>query len=127
MYISRSVIKPAVVLAALYCGTTAASPTVAHVAGNLELEGSGNKITATLDCVGGNAAIRGSANVLNITGKCSSLKLNGSGNKITIEFGPAAKVDIYGSSNAIVWTSTDGKPPTINYVGSANTVTPQVQ
>jgi hypothetical protein len=119
-------IKPALFLAVLYCGTMA-SPIVAQVAGNLELEGTGNKINATLDCVGGNATIKGSANVLTITGKCSSLKLAGTGNKITIEFGPAANIDIYGTSNTIVWTSTDGKPPTVKYYGTANTVTPQVQ
>jgi hypothetical protein len=96
MYMSRSVIKLALVPAVLYCGTMAASPAVAQVAG-LKLDGSGNKIIATLDCVGGNAEIKGSANVLTITGKCSNLKLEGSGNKVTIDFGPAAKVDILGS------------------------------
>jgi len=124
---SRSVIKPTLVLVALYCGSMAVSPTVAQVAGNLELEGTGNKITATLDCAGGNATVKGSANELTITGKCSSLKLNGTGNKITIEFGPAAKVDINGTKNTIFWTSTNGTPPTVTYVGTANVVAPREQ
>jgi hypothetical protein len=124
---SRTGINPALFLAVLSCGTIAAYPIAAQVAGNLELEGTGNKINATLDCVGGSATIKGSANELTITGKCSGLKLTGTGNKIAIEFGPAANIDINGTKNTIVWTSTDGKPPTVKYYGTANIVTPEVQ
>jgi hypothetical protein len=81
--------------------------------------------TATLDCVGGKAEIVGNNNALTITGRCSNLDLAGSENKITIEFGPAAKVSIVGSNNAIIWTSVDGKPPTISSVGAANALTPR--
>jgi hypothetical protein len=75
--------------------------------------------TATLDCLGGKAEIVDGDNVLAVKGKCSDLDLAGSGNTITIEFGPAAKVSILGSNNTIVWTSVDGKPPAINMSGQA--------
>ena len=48
---SRSVIKLALVLAVLYCGTLATSPIVAQVAGN-EANFRNSAQTATLDCVG---------------------------------------------------------------------------
>jgi hypothetical protein len=80
-----------------------------------------------LDCVGGKAAIMSSNNELTLTGKCSSLDLAGSGNKITIDFAPAAKVNISGSVNAIVWTNADGKSPTIIDVGSRSMLTQRAQ
>jgi hypothetical protein len=121
---SRSATKPVLVLAMLYFGTMATGQTVAQVSGNQTgFINSGQ--TATLDCSGGKAAVVGSYNTLTITGKCSNLDLAGSVNKISIDFGPAAKVNVWGSGNAIIWTSADGKPPTINSVGSWNTLTPR--
>lgn len=102
--------------------------TIGGKCSDFDLRGSANQI-ATLDCDGGKVAIRGSANELTITGKCSNLNLDfvSSGNKITIDFGPAASVDISGSGNAILWTSADGKPPTINDTGRGNRLTPRAQ
>jgi hypothetical protein len=80
-----------------------------------------------LDCAGGKAEIMGSNDVLTIKGNCSGLDLAGSGNKITIEFGRAAAINFVGSGNAIAWTSADGKPPKVTYVGSENTLTPPVR
>jgi hypothetical protein len=122
---SPGVTKPVLVLAALYLGILACPAAGQGSNNQAGFVNSGQ--TATLDCLGGKAEIVGGDNVLAIKGKCSNLDLAGSGNKITIEFGPAAKVSILGSNNAIVWTSVDGKPPTINYVGSGNAVTPQGQ
>lgn len=82
--------------------------------------------TATLDCAGGNAAIMGSDNTLTITGHCTTLELAGSNNKIKIEFGPAAKISFVGSNNSIMWTSADGKPPSVSYVGAGNSMVPPI-
>jgi hypothetical protein len=113
------------VLAFLGCGTMVV-PAEAQMSSNQAGFISSGQ-TATLDCAQGKAEIMGSNNVLTITGKCSGLELAGSGNKINIQFGPAAKVDFIGSDNVINWTSTDGKPPKITYVGSGNTLTPAAQ
>jgi hypothetical protein len=82
--------------------------------------------TATLDCAGGKAEVIGSNNVLTIKGGCTGLDLSGSTNKITIEFGPGAAISFVGSGNAIVWSSNDGKPPKVSYVGANNTITPPI-
>jgi len=80
---------------------------------------------AKLACVG-DAAIRGSNNELTITGQCFSLDLAGSDNKIkvTSDFGKIAAVNISGSFQCDL---CDGKPPTINDVGSRNRLTPRTQ
>jgi Protein of unknown function (DUF3060) len=117
--------RPAFALGVFACGILAAAASAqvsSNAAGFVDSEQ-----TATLDCVGGKAEIMGSNNVLTITGKCSGLELAGSGNRINIQFGPAAKVDFVGSDNVINWTSTDGKPPKLSYVGSGNRLTPSVQ
>jgi Protein of unknown function (DUF3060) len=81
--------------------------------------------TATLDCAGGKAEVKGSSNELTITGKCSSLDIIGSANEVKIEFGPDAQINVSGSANDVEWTSTDGRAPKVNDQGSANSVTPQ--
>ena len=65
--------------------------------------------------------------MLTITGRCTGLDLAGSNNKITIEFGPGGVISFVGSNNTIAWTSTDGKPPKVTYVGAGNTLTPPVR
>jgi len=81
--------------------------------------------TATLDCAGGKAEVKGSSNELTITGKCGSLDISGSANEVKIEFGPGAQINVSGSANDVEWTSTDGRAPKVNDQGSANSVTPQ--
>jgi Protein of unknown function (DUF3060) len=82
--------------------------------------------TATLDCAGGKAAVLGSNNVLTVSGSCTGLDMYGSGNKITVQFGPAAEISFVGSGNSIRWTSSDGKPPKVSYVGSGNELVPPI-
>ena len=50
----------------------------------------------------------------------------GSGNRITVQFKPGAVISFVGSGNAISWTSSDGKPPKVGYVGSDNMLTPPI-
>jgi len=82
--------------------------------------------TASLDCAGHTAAIIGNDNILTIGGNCSSLGLSGSGNKITIQFAPGARIQFVGANNTINWTTTDGKPPKVSSVGSGNTISPPI-
>lgn len=91
--------------------------TITGKCSELDLTGANNKIIGTLDCDGGKIAIGVSNNAVTITGKCSDLDLGGSVNRVMIDFGQAEMVNISGSVNAIVWSSADGKPPTINDVG----------
>jgi len=116
---SRTTTKLGLILGLLHVGL--ASPAAAQAG----FVSSGK--TATLDCSGGGAAITGSNNVLTITGNCTDLRLTGSNNKISIQLGSAARINFVGSNNAIAWTSANGKPPTVNYVGLGNTMTPPVQ
>jgi hypothetical protein len=103
---SRSVTKLVLVLAILHCRTVASSPTVAQVSGN-EASFIRSNQTAALDCVGGKAAIRGSNNELTITGKCSSLDLSGSNNKITAMLDSVGgKAAIGGSNNMLTITAS---------------------
>ena len=81
--------------------------------------------TATVDCIGGQAAIVGSNNDLTIKGNCTSLSLPS--NKISIQFAPGAQISFVGSDITISWTSADGKAPKVSYVGSGNTLTPPIQ
>jgi hypothetical protein len=83
--------------------------------------------TASLDCAGGKAGVTGSNNVLTFTGKCTDLELAGSGNKISIQFGPGARIEFVGSDNAVTWTSTDGKPPRMESIATGNTLTPPMR
>jgi hypothetical protein len=121
---SRSMRQPILALATLCCGALA-YPAAAQTAGNSAgFINSGQ--TATIDCNGGKAEIMGSNNVLTINGNCTDLELAGSGNEITVQLASAAKISFVGSGNAINWTSADGKPPAVSYVGSGNSMTPPV-
>ncbi|MEW6437985.1 MAG: DUF3060 domain-containing protein [Pseudomonadota bacterium] len=121
---SRRMTKLILILAAPFAGSFM-PPALAQSAGS-EAAFISSGQTATLDCGGGKAAIMGSDNNLTITGHCTDLELAGSNNKIKIEFGPAAKISFVGSSNSITWTSADGKPPSVSYVGAGNTMVPSI-
>lgn len=87
----------------------------------------GSNQTGSLDCNKGPAQVMGSYNVLRISGACSGLQVAGSGNKITVELGPGGTLNVSGSNNAITWSSTDGKPPTLTSAGSGNAVSPPLE
>jgi hypothetical protein len=121
---SRSKTKLILILMASFAGPLM-TPAMAQSAGSQAAFISSGQ-TATLDCGGGKAAIMGSDNTLTINGHCTDLELAGSNNKIKIEFGPAAKISFVGSSNSIMWTSDDGKAPSVSYVGAGNTMVPPI-
>lgn len=118
------VVLPAMVGCAALC--VAAAGTVDAQSGN-QSSFMGSNQTGSLDCNKGPAQVMGSYNVLRISGACSGLQVAGSGNKITVELGPGGTLNVSGSNNAITWTSTDGKPPTLTSKGSGNAVMPPLQ
>jgi hypothetical protein len=79
--------------------------------------------TTTLDCAGGGALIAGSNNKLTLTGGCNMLRVLGAYNTITAALATNAHILFVGSNNAVTWTSSDGKEPTVRYLGSNNTLT----
>ena len=120
---SRGMTRLILILVAPFFGAFFANPVLAQ-SSEAAFISSGQ--TATLDCGGGRATIMGSDNNLTITGHCTDLELAGSNNKIKIEFGPAAKISFVGSKNSITWTSADGKPPSVSYVGAGNSMVPPI-
>jgi hypothetical protein len=84
----------------------------------------GSNQTTTLDCAGGGAQIAGSNNKLTLTGGCTMLRVLGSYNTVTAALATNAHILFAGSNNAVTWTSSDGKEPTVQYLGSNNTLTP---
>lgn len=121
---SRSMTRLIVILAASFFGSFAIPAVAQSSGGEAAFISSGQ--TTTLDCSGGTAAIMGSDNTLTITGHCTTLELAGSSNKIKIELGPSAKISFVGSNNSIMWTSADGKPPSVSYVGAGNSMVPPI-
>jgi hypothetical protein len=129
-YMSFDPTKSLFALALLGCGVAASAQAQMQIQGN-QMQGNqagyiASGQTASLDCAGGKAAVMGSNNILTIKGSCTELALYGSGNKITIAFAPDAQISFVGSQNTIEWSTADGKPPKVSYVGSGNTLTPPI-
>ncbi len=82
-----------------------------NVAVAVQLAGSHN--TTTLDCAGGPARIVGSENKVTLNGGCSSLSIHGSRNSVTAAFSAGAVISFDGSRNEVIWTTADGKKPTV--------------
>jgi Protein of unknown function (DUF3060) len=118
------VVFPALVCCAVLCVVPLG--TVDAQSGN-QSSFAGSNQTGSLDCNKGPAQVMGSYNVLRISGACSGLQVAGSGNKITVELGPGGTLNVSGSNNAITWSSTDGKPPTLTSAGSGNAVMPPLE
>jgi DUF3060 family protein len=75
----------------------------------------------TLDCGGGTANVAGGENVLTLR-NCSVLVVGGSENVITLQ-GPVSSIRLLGNENAVTWSQgAGGKPPSVEMVGSGNTV-----
>ena len=80
----------------------------------------GSDRTTTLDCAGGSARIAGSNNNVTLTGGCSRLTILGSQNTVTAAFAVGASIWFAGSRNAVIWTTPDGKQPTVHHLGVRN-------
>ena len=77
-----------------------------------------------LDCAGGGIQIAGSNNKLVLTGGCTMLGMVGSNNTVTAGLANNGSIQFVGSNNAITWTTPDGKEPSVQNLGSGNTLTP---
>jgi hypothetical protein len=87
---------------------------------NAQFAGSGAK--SVLDCAAGQAEIAGSNNILTIKGDCKKLEVLGSNNAITVALAENAEVQLVGSNNNIIWTTPSGHTPSIQQLGSGNTI-----
>lgn len=88
--------------------------------GGVQFAASGQK--SVLDCTAGQAQIAGSNNILTLTGACKKLSVLGSNNAITVALTEDAQVQLVGSNNKITWTTPSGRSPSIQELGSGNTV-----
>ena len=97
----------------------AAQSEVEHVSGDLVINDSGVHRSYHLE--GGEVVINGSSCHLMLSGHCSQLTLNGSGNQVS-----ARRLDlvtINGSSNKVTWTTRDNQAaPHVTDNGSGNHV-----
>jgi DUF3060 family protein len=82
----------------------------------------GSGLKSVLDCAAGRAEIAGSNNILTITGNCKKLEVLGSNNAITVALADDAEVQLVGSNNKISWTTPSGRNPSIQQLGSGNTI-----
>jgi hypothetical protein len=82
----------------------------------------GSGVKSVLDCAAGQAEIAGSNNILTINGDCKKLEVLGSNNAIMVALAESAEVQLVGSNNKIIWTTPNGPSPSIQQLGSGNTV-----
>lgn len=90
---------------------------------SVNLSGSSNQID--LDGSGEGLSVMGSSNKVNVRARLESVDVMGSSNQITID-GAVETVNLMGSSNKIVLIKRKGRAlPSVNRVGTNNTVTEQ--
>lgn len=82
----------------------------------------GTGATASLDCKGGAARIEGARNSITVTGQCAKLEIEGEGNAVTVELASGGLIQVVGASNAVFWTTPDGREPKVQAEGFANMV-----
>lgn len=83
------------------------SGTAARTSETIEVNGVGQR--QTIPCDGRRVAISGSDNVIELTGTCASLDLNGVDNRITLAVAPNGTISVAGTGQVVLWTST-GRP-----------------
>ena len=106
-------------LVSLVLATSGQVGAVEQNAQRIEVTGVGHE--RTIDCEGRDVVIAGTGHTLTFTGTCASLDLTGSGNQVTINLAPEARVSVAGSNQTVRWSSTGRVRP--NVVGFNNRVT----
>jgi hypothetical protein len=101
----------------------AASPTpqagtAARTGETIEINGVDQR--QTIACDGRRVAISGSDNVIQLTGTCASLDLNGVDNQVTLTVAPDGHIAVAGTGQVVRWSST-GRPR-VNVQGVDNQV-----
>jgi Protein of unknown function (DUF3060) len=94
----------------------------AQTAARANAQFAGSDVKSVLDCATGRAEIAGSNNILTINGDCKKLEVLGSNNAITVALAENAEVQLVGSNNKIIWTTPSGRSPSIQQLGSGNTI-----
>jgi hypothetical protein len=80
-----------------------------------------NDVKRTIDCAGGSVTVEGNGCVLVLKGDCSTLKVNGNNNTVTVE--AVAEISTQGNRNKVTWTrGAGGRPPKISNPGTGNTI-----
>ncbi|AZI44760.1 DUF3060 domain-containing protein (plasmid) [Deinococcus psychrotolerans] len=75
----------------------------------------------TLRCNGGNLNLRGSGQRLTILGNCAAVNITGSRNVLSVE--RVGQISIQGSSNRVTWKAAlSGAKPLLRVSGTGNTV-----
>jgi Protein of unknown function (DUF3060) len=94
----------------------------AQTAAHANAQFAGSDVKSVLDCAAGQAEIAGSNNILTINGDCKKLEVLGSNNAIMVALAERAEVQLVGSNNKIIWTTPNGPSPSIQQLGSGNTI-----
>lgn len=75
----------------------------------------------TIPCNGRRVAISGSDNVIQLTGTCASLDINGVDNRVTVTVAPNGSISVSGTGQVVNWSSTGS--PRISNQGVDNRIT----
>ncbi len=81
----------------------------------------GSHRTEMLDCAGAPASVNGDANRVVFHGRCSSLRIAGTGNQVEIDLLPGGAVSVTGSDNAVQYTPIV-PGPAVTVQGGGNSI-----
>lgn len=84
------------------------------------LEGSGEK--STIDCGGADAHVIGSSNHVRVTGDCTLLTVEGSGNVVIAQMAAKSTISVVGTSNAVTWQAPGQSRPKTSSTGVGNSI-----
>jgi hypothetical protein len=85
------------------------------------LEGSGEQ--SALDCDGGAAQITGTDNQVTLSGGCTLVKVEGSGNVVLANMASKSAIEVVGTSNKVSWKAPGEAKPRISSTGVGNSIT----
>lgn len=75
-----------------------------------------------LDCDGGGVRIVGAGNTLTISGRCTSLTIEGASNQIEVDMAPGGRIAVTGAGNRLRWTAPQGTRVRIQSTGADNRI-----
>lgn len=85
------------------------------------LEGSGEQ--SALDCDGGTAQITGTDNQVTLSGACTLVKVEGSGNVVLATMASKSAITVIGTGNKVSWKAPGEAKPRISSTGVGNSIT----
>jgi hypothetical protein len=114
-------ITTAVFASAIAVAGSAWSSSSAAAAGDPVVNFAGSNSHFTGDCRGADASLAGSGNIVTIRGGCRAFQIAGGDNRVLVDMAAGGTIKVYGSNNAVSWTSPGEVE--ITTVGQDNTVT----